>query len=138
MQLTVGMLAVLLVCAVMDCLYRQVWIPLVLMMVPYIIICLHLAGEEIVLHFLCGLAVGGFFCGFSVLTEGQIGKADGLILGVVTFSLGFWQGVSFLMVCFFYAFAAALMLVVIFHRKKQTRMPFVPFMLFSYITVLLL
>lgn len=138
MSLIIGMLAVLGICTISDLLYQRVWMPLVIAIVPYTLLCLYLSEDRILANIACGFAVGGLFYAISVVTEGQIGKADGLLLGVVALALGFWRSLSFLMLCFIYAFAAALVLVTVFRKKKQTRIPFVPFMLLGYITVLVL
>lgn len=138
MALIIGMLAVLGICSVTDLLYQRVWIPLVIAIIPYTLLCLYFADAGILANVVCGVVVGGLFYVVSIVTEGQIGKADGLLLGVMALALGFWRSLSFLMLCFIYAFVAALVLVVIFHKKKKTRMPFVPFMLLGYITILVL
>lgn len=136
MQLTIEMLVILGVCTMMDCLYRRIWMPFVIAGISVIVICFCVTGEMFLGNIVCGLTVSGLFYGISIVTEGQIGKADSVILGLLSFVLGFQDSITFLFLCFFYAFAAALILMIVFRKNRHTRIPFVPFMLLGYITIL--
>jgi leader peptidase (prepilin peptidase)/N-methyltransferase len=133
----VGVLLILGICCVTDFLYQKIWMPVVLFSMPGIVICLSLTGEWNWSNLAAGLLVCLFFEGMSVLTRGQLGKGDGAVLGLVSLALGVWDGTLFLMASFFYAFVAALFLVIFLRKKRNTKMPFVPFVLLGYITVLL-
>jgi leader peptidase (prepilin peptidase)/N-methyltransferase len=135
---SVGVLIPLGICAVTDLLYRKIWMPVVLFAVPCIVVCLYVTGQWKLSDFVMGFAVCLFFEGMSVLTGGQLGKGDGAVLGMTALALGVWDGLFFLMASFFYAFVAALFLVVFLRKKGKTKIPFVPFVLLGYVTVLLL
>ena len=85
-----------------------------------------------------GLVVGVFFYVAAIVTGGQIGKADGILLGILVMAWPPWNGVLFIVYSFLYSFVAAVLLVAIWRKGRNTRMPMVPFMWLGYITVLCL
>ena len=136
--LEIGMILLLLFCSVTDCLWKKIWLPALLAAVPVIIICLVGRKGNLSSHLLCGGLCCGGFLAVSLVTDGQIEKGDGAILGIVALSLGGWKTITCLFASFSYAFVVAVFLVVVRKRKGKDRMPFVPFALAGYLTVLLL
>ena len=76
----VGVIVIMGICAVMDCLWKKVWMPLVWGMGVYILIWTlmsgEFSGERIMTQFLPGVLVAVILYTASVLTQGQIGRWD--------------------------------------------------------------
>ena len=74
----VGVIVIMGICAVMDCLWKKVWMPLVWGMGVYILIWTlmsgEFSGERIMTQFLPGVLVAVILYTASVLTQGQIGR----------------------------------------------------------------
>lgn len=136
--LHLGLVIMLGVCAVMDCIYRKVWMPLVGIMLGYSVIGNLLAENIPWQGLLAGMGVGVFFYMAAVLTRGQIGKADGILLGILVMVWKPWNGMLLVIYSFLYSFVAAVFLVVLWRKGRNTRMPMVAFMWLGYITVLCL
>ena len=134
----IGLLIMLGICAVMDCVYRRVWMPLTGIMLCYTVIAGLLTKGVLWQGLLFGMGVGVFFYVAAIVTGGQIGKADGILLGILVMAWPPWNGVLFIVYSFLYSFVAAVLLVAIWRKGRNTRMPMVPFMWLGYITVLCL
>lgn len=134
----IGLLIMLGICAVMDCMYRRVWMPLTGIMLCYTVIAGLLTKGVLWQGLLFGMGVGVFFYVAAIVTGGQIGKADGILLGILVMAWPLWNGVLFIVYSFLYSFVAAVLLVAIWRKGRNTRMPMVPFMWLGYITVLCL
>lgn len=134
----IGLLILLGICAVMDCMYRRVWMPLTGIMLCYTVIAGLLTKGVLWQGLLFGMGVGVFFYVAAIVTGGQIGKADGILLGILVMAWPLWNGVLFIVYSFLYSFVAAVLLVAIWRKGRNTRMPMVPFMWLGYITVLCL
>ena len=134
----IGLLTMLGICAVMDCMYRRVWMPLTGIMLCYTVIAGLLTKGVLWQGLLFGMGVGVFFYVAAIVTGGRIGKADGILLGILVMAWPPWNGVLFIVYSFLYSFVAAVLLVAIWRKGRNTRMPMVPFMWLGYITVLCL
>ena len=134
----IGLLIMLGICAVMGCMYRRVWMPLTGIMLCYTVIAGLLTKGVLWQGLLFGMGVGVFFYVAAIVTGGQIGKADGILLGILVMAWPPWNGVLFIVYSVLYSFVAAVLLVAIWRKGRNTRMPMVPFMWLGYITVLCL
>ena len=94
------------------------------------------SGERIMTQFLPGVLVAVILYTASVLTQGQIGRADGIVMGMLVMAAGMEQGICFMAYSLFYAFAVAVFLVTFLRKKRKTRIPFLPFLLLGYLTML--
>ncbi len=134
----VGLMAMLGICTIMDCVYRKVWMPLTGIMLCYVVAG-NLLKESI--HWqgmILGIIVGVFFYLSAVITRGQIGRADGVLMGILVMAWTPWNGILFVMYSFLYSFIAALVMVVLWRKGRNASMPMVPFMWLGYLTVLCL
>lgn len=134
----VGLMAMLGICTIMDCVYRKVWMPLAGIMMCYVVAG-NLLTESI--HWqgmILGITVGVFFYLSAVITRGQIGRADGVLLGILVMAWTPWNGILFVMYSFLYSFIAAVVMVVLWRKGRNASMPMVPFMWLGYLTVLCL
>lgn len=79
------------------------------------------------------LAVGFIFLLLSLILKGAVGTGDGLVLIALGTVLEFWE--FLLMLCLASVLAAlwGLILMVVFRKKKDAEMPFLPFLLLGYV-----
>lgn len=137
MKLVIGLGVVMGICTIMDLINQKIWMPLVMMMFPYIGICLWMDGRNILLHLAGGILAAGVFGIMSVMTKGQIGMADVIVIGMIVMALGMEKGILVIIGSLFYAFLAAVLFVVFLKKGGKTRMPFVPFLFGSFLTVVI-
>lgn len=124
------------VCSITDFLWRKIWLPVLAVGGGAVLFCIAGMDGDLAGHAVCGILYGAGFVGMSILTGGQIEKGDGLVLGVMGLALGLWNSIAFLFLSLCYAFLAALFLVIVRKKNKSYRMPFVPFALAGYLTLL--
>ena len=74
----IGMKVMIGNCAVLDCMYRSLWMPLTGIMLCYTVIAGLLTKGVLWQGLLLGMGVGVFFYVAAIVTGGQIGKADGV------------------------------------------------------------
>lgn len=105
-------------------------------LLPVVIICCACWPGQILAAVL-GFALGACFLLLSVLTKGQIGKADGVILMLVGIMSGIYDLIEILCVCFVYLFIIAAILLILKKKTKKQTLPFLPFLTAGYISVVL-
>lgn len=126
------------VCAVTDWLYCKIWIPVLVLSVTAALFCLYGSGTGIWGRIACSIIIIIVFWGIRVVTAGQIDRGDGILLGAAILGMEFWEEFLFLFLSFSYAFLFALFLVVFRKKKRNYRIPFAPFVLAGYLTLLIL
>ena len=87
-------------------------------------------GDHSVVQILSGMALGVCIMGFSYLTKGKIGIGDGMILVMTGIYLGIVDNLRLLSISFFLAGIWGILLLVL-GFDKQTKIPFVPFLFFG-------
>lgn len=73
----------------------------------------------------------------SVVLRGSIGKGDGYLLCISGIALGLEQNVALLFYGLFLAGSTAMALLILRKAKRNTKLPFVPFLFAGYILALL-
>ena len=76
-----------------------------------------------------GLIPGLLFLFFSFASKEAVGYGDGIILLFIGISIGFWQCLGVLFTALLGIFLAAAMILILAGRKKNVRIPFLPFLL---------
>lgn len=105
-------------------------------LLPVIIgICINWPGQ--ILAAISGFLLGGCFILLSVLTKGQIGKADGVILMLIGIMIGFYNLIEILCFCFIYLFIVAAVLLILRKKTKKQTLPFLPFLTAGYLSFIL-
>lgn len=137
MKITIGIFVFLLINSITDWRTRKIWMCSVWAAVPYFLYCLWEAGQPLGIHLLCGVITGLGILLLSTLTEGQIGRGDGVVMGSIMLAAGLWEGIVCIFLGMAYAFLMAVVLVVFCHKKRDYRMPFVPFLMLGYVTCML-
>lgn len=83
-----------------------------------------------------GIAIGGAMILISLITRGRVGLGDGLMLLVTGTFLGFRQNLVLFTVSQVLTSAYALFLLMFRRKRKDYEIPFIPFLLVSYVGLL--
>lgn len=132
------MLFLLGVCSLTDVLYQKIWIPLLIPAVGMLGYVLYLDEKNVLVYGVCAFFVLCFFGVFCWMSGGKIGKGDVLLLGIVSFGCGPWEGVMVIFVSFCLAALTGGLFMMIRRKKKDYRMAFVPCLLAGYSLAMLL
>lgn len=85
--------------------------------------------------YLGGALIGGFFMILAKITRESIGIGDGILLIATGINLGIYANILLIMTGFMLAFVWAIILLCFKNAKRKTMIPFVPFLLISYIII---
>ena len=85
-----------------------------------------------------GFCVGAVILAFSIFSKEKIGKGDALIVMVTGLYLGFIDTLSLLWISSIYASVAGLFMIRKYDNFLEHEMPFIPFLLAGYITLMLI
>ena len=129
---------VLVIEAVKDFRKKEVNIPVLGILVVAAMVMIFLGKEISVSNAIIGLAEGLLLILVSVMTKGQIGMGDGILLAACGLMLG---GKDNMVMFFFACLSSAIVSVLIMIIKKadkKTTIPFVPFMIPGFLIMVLL
>lgn len=90
-----------------------------------------------ILATILGFFLGVCFLLLSVLTKGQIGKADGFVLVLMGMMTGIYNLIEIICFCFIYLFIIAAVLLILKKKTKKQTLPFLPFLTAGYLSVIL-
>ena len=125
------LLVSLFLCAWIDWKTERVSVPL-LLLGGMTAVLLHLfAQEESVFYLMTGMSVGIVLLLYSLVTHESIGYGDGCLFVMTGLFLGFWENLVVL------AGIGAAVLLFFRKKKKNERIPFVPFVFTAYVLLLL-
>lgn len=128
--------AVLLLCGVMDCYRKKIylWIPLTGGLL--LAVCIFFSKDISLTDRLAGVLVGAAVMLLSYITGGKIGMADGIVLCVTGAGLGFWGNME--LFCLALMLAAVISIILLILRKANRNMclPFIPFILTGYLILI--
>lgn len=88
-----------------------------------------------ILSIILGILPGIFLMLTSIVTNEEIGKGDAAILGTIGIFLGLKKTILVLIYALFSTIIIGGILLLIRKKNKKYKIPFVPFILFSYITL---
>ena len=129
---------VLVIEALKDFRKKEVNIPILGIMAIAAMIMVFLGKDISVSNAIIGLAEGVLLILVSVMTKGQIGIGDGILLAACGLMLG---GKDNMVMFFFACLSSAIVSVLIMIIKKadkKTKIPFVPFMIPGFLIMVLL
>jgi len=100
------------------------------------LICSIFGTEISTVDIFFGVAIGLVFVGISILTRGEFGMGDALLICVMGLYFGFVKNIEIVLSAFFLSMCYS---IVIFGAKRNLKyeFPFVPFLFISYIAVLI-
>lgn len=93
--------------------------------------------EHTIIDVLGGVAIGVLVLLFSLLSRGSIGSGDGLTLMVSGIFLGFEKNMELFITAICFSAIMALFLLVVRRKERSYRIPFLPFLLASYLMLLI-
>lgn len=134
----VFVLIVLIIEAVTDLKKQEINIPVSGIMAAAAIPIYFFAKDISVLNSIIGIAEGLLLILISVMTKGQIGMGDGILLAACGLMLGGKDNfLMFFFACLFSAVVSGLIMLVK-KADKKTKIPFVPFMIPGFLVMVLI
>ena len=129
---------VLIIEALTDFRKKEVNIPVSAILAAGAVIMFFWGKDISLINTIIGLAEGVFLILVSVITKGQIGMGDGILLAACGLMLGGKDNmIMFFFACISSAIVSALIMI-IKKADKKTRIPFVPFMIPGFLVMVLL
>ncbi|HBI72699.1 MAG TPA: hypothetical protein DDY59_05865 [Lachnospiraceae bacterium] len=134
MKIIIGVL--LLLCSIQDVRRKKLSLWVILTGAVLIGICMPFSTSLSLLDRFGGVIVGVGVIGISLLTGGKIGMGDGLLLCVTGIGLGFWGNMELFAAALAAAAVVSILLLVFRLANRKKSIPFVPFLLFSFLSIL--
>jgi len=134
----VFVLTVLIIEAVTDFKKKEVNIIFPILLAAAAVVMLFFSKDISLINAIIGIAEGLLLIMISVLTKGQIGMGDGILLAACGLMLGGRDNlIMFFFACLSSAVVSALIMI-IKKADKKTKIPFVPFMIPGFLIMVLL
>lgn len=73
----------------------------------------------------------------SKITGGKIGMGDGILLCITGMGLGFWGNLELFGIALFFAAVVSILLLIFRLADRKKSIPFVPFLFFGYVFLLI-
>ncbi len=127
----------LLLCSMQDMKKKRINIYLILAGFLVVLISTVWNGEFNILYHLGGMSLGLLLLCISFITKGQIGVGDGLIVCITGLCLGFSRNAMLLLISLFGSAIFSIVLLSFRLAGRKKTIPFVPFLLFGYMGVLI-
>ncbi len=87
---------------------------------------------------IAGAAIGAVLLLVGVLSRGQIGSGDACLLMTTGIYLGFWENLTLLWLASFVAGIISLGFWLICHKGRKYKIPFAPFLLGAYVSMVVI
>ena len=126
----------LLLQAVIDIRKQKIWIPAIIIEIPFLLGLNYFIGRGSIMLWLAFLGTGFVFYLISLVTREQIGKGDAFLFAMTGAGMGFFENIRLLYLTFFIAFFAAVFLWMVKKRGRDYRMPMAPFVLAAFCLLL--
>jgi leader peptidase (prepilin peptidase)/N-methyltransferase len=127
----------LLLCSIQDIKKKKISIGLMIAGFLLLSVITGICGSVTILNRIVGLILGIVLLCISYVTRGQIGIGDGLIVCITGFSLGFIKNSLLLLYALFGSAIFSAVLLFFCHVNRHKTIPFVPFLFFGYLGVLM-
>lgn len=129
---SVVLLILLSICAVEDLKQKEVTVTYILLFgIIGVFVHLFYPGCS-VYSMLCGLLLGIAVMAMSVLTHGEIGLGDGILLTVTGVYLGGYQNLELFLIGICLAGVWSLGVILLKKKKRKDKIAFMPFLLMAY------
>ncbi len=125
----------LIICAYTDIRARVIHVKVLLPFAAAGLLTAALAGKEAFISGLLGALAGLFILLISLVTKGAVGEGDGLALMVTGMYLGFLMNLRLLFFALFLSALVSAGAVVFRGLKKDSELPFMPFLLAAFIFI---
>lgn len=135
-QIWIGI--ILLIAGYLDIRYRKIPIKLIFIALIGVLSLMLITKEWNLIRISTGIGIGGFLLAVNKLTNGQIGIGDGILFCITGLALG---GGNNLLLLFWSLVITCIIAIILLMIKKVSsgqELPFIPFVLVSYIGIMLL
>lgn len=123
----------LIIYSIQDIKRKKINLLLLIIVIPILLVCLYIEDKLRINSYLFGLILGIGLYIFSILSRGQFGRGDAVIIGIIGLGTGFWNS----LIIFFYGLLLAAVysaiLLVKNGFKRNIKIPFVPFLFLGYL-----
>ncbi len=127
----------LLLCSIQDIKKKTINIYLILTGFVMLLIGMLWSGEYSFLYYFGGISLGLILLCISFITKDQVGTGDGLIVCITGLCLGFSRNAMLLVISLLGSAIFSIVLLTFKLAGRKKTIPFVPFLLFGYLGVLL-
>lgn len=128
----------LVVCGIQDLKTKKITLWIILVSIILIIACLPFCNTIKMTEIAGGIAIGVSVIVISYITGGKIGLGDGLILCATGIGLGFWGNLELFGIALLFAAIVSIILLVLRLADRKKCIPFVPFLLFAYLFLIII
>lgn len=132
-MIKVILITVLLVCAVQDIRKKKILLWVIIAGAVLVSICLPFGIDFDILNCIAGVSVGAVVIIISLATAGKIGMGDALLLCLTGLALGFWSNLELFAIALLISAVVSISLLILHRADRKKSIPFVPFMLISYL-----
>lgn len=130
------LITMLLTCAVQDVFKKKILLWVLGAGAVLVGICIPFCSTGSILDRIGGAVIGIAVIVISIATVGKIGMGDALILCITGLGLGFWGNLEMFAIALFLASIASIVLLVLRLANRKKSIPFIPFMLVSYVLLI--
>lgn len=138
MSLQVIMGAVLCLCGIQDIQKKKINIWPIIVGGVIILLCIPLCNSHTIPDRIGGIAVGALVIMISIATGGKIGMGDGMLLCLTGLGLGLWGNLELFAIALLMAAGVSIVLLVLGKTNRKKSIPFVPFLMISYVIMIAL
>jgi leader peptidase (prepilin peptidase)/N-methyltransferase len=135
MNITMGLM--LLICGVQDALKKKIYIWIIALGAIFMGIVLLFSSSVPIVERIGGVAIGVCVIVISKITGGKIGMGDGILLCITGMGLGFWGNLELFGIALFFAAVVSILLLIFRLADRKKSIPFVPFLFFGYVFLLI-
>lgn len=128
----------LLMCGVQDIFKKKILLWLIIIGSLMIGMCLPFCNTFSPVNSLGGIAVGASVIVISLVTGGKIGLGDGMLLCATGIGLGFWGNLELFAIALLMAAVVSIILLIFRLADRKKSIPFVPFLLASYVFLMVI
>lgn len=132
------LLVILFICAVQDVKKKKIFIWVILSGAVLVGLCIPFCEDIIILDKMGGALVGVLLIIVSLATAGKIGMGDALLLCLTGMVMGFWSNLELFAFALLMAAVISIILLILRLADRKKSIPFVPFILMSYIVLIII
>ncbi len=130
------LISLLLFCGVQDIRKKTILLWVIILGAVLTVICLPFCQSCSILDRMCGAGIGISVAIISIATSGKIGMGDAMLLCITGLGLGFWGNLELFAIALLLASIISIVLLVTRLADRKKSIPFVPFMMVSYVFLL--
>jgi leader peptidase (prepilin peptidase)/N-methyltransferase len=135
MNITMGVM--LLFCGVQDALKKKIYLWIIALGAILMGTVLPFSSALPIVERIGGVGIGVCVIIISKATGGKIGMGDGILLCITGLGLGFWGNLELFGFALFFAAIISILLLVFRLVDRKKSIPFVPFLFFAYILLMI-